>query len=101
MESWWQENGQGQPKIIKDCAPRRLLLQQQTDVNRIFALQQAVEEMRNKFLILESSLSQLVAQSREYVLQEAKRLEKPVKVRKEPKAELKQLMLQTKKTKRE
>lgn len=100
MESWWQENGQGQPKVIKDCSPRRLLLQQQTEVNRIFALQQAVEEMKNKFLILESSLSQLIAQSRDYVLHEAKRLEKPVKVPKEPKPELRRIMSPPKKTKK-
>lgn len=98
MESWWQENGQGQPKIIKDCAPKRLLLQQQTEVNRIFALQQSIEEMRNRFLILESSLIQLISQSQEYITQEIKLLEVPKKTFKTHKPELKRIMASPKKS---
>jgi hypothetical protein len=90
LESWWQENGQGQPKIIKDCAPKRLLIQQQTEVNRIFALQQAIEEMRNKFLVIESSLSQLITQSQQYIAQEVKLLEAP-KISNKSKQKLKQI----------
>lgn len=101
LESWWQENGQGQPKVIKDCAPKRLLLQQQTEVNRIFALQQAIEEMRSKFLIIESSLSQLIDQSQQYIAQEVKCLEAPKKINNESKLNLKQLSYKRKKRTRD
>jgi hypothetical protein len=70
MESWWQEGGTGQPKVISDCAPKRMLIQQQVEVNRMFALQQAVEQMRNRLETLEGLLGQLIQQSKEYVLQQ-------------------------------
>jgi hypothetical protein len=69
MESWWQEGGTGQPKVISDCAPKRMLIQQQMEVNRMFALQQAVEQMRNRLEKLEGLLNQLIDQSKEYILQ--------------------------------
>ena len=72
LESWWQENGQGQPKVIKDCAPKRLLLQQQTEVNRIFALQQSTEQMRNSLDALTAILAQLMNQSKNYILENVK-----------------------------
>jgi hypothetical protein len=71
MESWWQEGGTGQPKVIADCAPKRMLIQQQMEVNRMFALQQAIEQMRNRLEKLEGLLGQLIEQSKEYVLQQA------------------------------
>jgi hypothetical protein len=69
VESWWQEGGTGQPKVISDCAPKRMLIQQQVEVNRMFALQQAVEQMRNRLEKLEGLLGQLIEQSKEYILQ--------------------------------
>ncbi len=70
MESWWQEGGTGQPKIITDCAPKRMLIQQQIEVNRMFALQQSIEQMRNRLQSLEILLSQLLQQSKEYILEQ-------------------------------
>ena len=70
MESWWQEGGTGQPKVIADCAPKRMLIQQQIEVNRMFELQQAVEQMRNRLEALEGLLGQLLQQSKNYVLQQ-------------------------------
>jgi hypothetical protein len=71
MESWWQEGGTGQPKVISDCAPKRMLIQQQVEVNRMYALQQAVEQMRNRLETLEGLLGQLIQQSKEYILHQA------------------------------
>ena len=39
------------------------------EVNRMFALQQAVEQMRNRLEKLEGLLGQLIEQSKEYILQ--------------------------------
>lgn len=69
VESWWQENGQGQPKIIRDCAPKRVLIQQQIEVNRMFAIQQSIEQMRNSLDALNSILTQLMNQSKNYILE--------------------------------
>jgi hypothetical protein len=80
MESWWQEGGQGQPKIIQDCVPKRILIQQQTEVNRMFALQQAVEQMRNRLEKLEGLLGQLIDQSRNYMVEQSQK-----KIPKKPK----------------
>jgi hypothetical protein len=82
MESWWQEGGTGQPKVISDCAPKRMLIQQQVEVNRMFALQQAVEQMRNRLETLEGLLGQLIQQSKEYVLQQAAPKQIPKKQKK-------------------
>ena len=86
MESWWQEGGTGQPKTISDCAPKRMLIQQQIEVNRMFALQQAVEQMRNRLETLEGLLGQLLHQSKEYLLQ------KPPKIGNTPKKSEKKLL---------
>ena len=87
IESWWQEGGTGQPKLISDCAPRRMLIQQQIEVNRMFALQQAVEQMRNRLEALEGVLGQLIQQSKEYLLQQSGQVKKCSK-----KSEKKQLV---------
>ena len=62
-ENIWQ-NGQTQEvKIIKDCSPKRQLIQSQHNNTRIEWLQASIEQLRNKTEKLESSLNTLICQS--------------------------------------
>jgi len=47
VESWWQSNDGGEPKLVKDCAPKRTFLMIQELNNRLVGLQQAQEQQRN------------------------------------------------------
>lgn len=44
IETIWQEEGNPQPVIIKDCAPKRTLLLVQELYNKVFALQQQASQ---------------------------------------------------------
>lgn len=47
IESWWKSH-EGQPKLVKDCFPKRSLLLQQEQINRSLSIQSANEEARNQ-----------------------------------------------------
>ena len=48
IETIWQEEGNPQPKIVKDCAPRRSLLLLQELCNKSFALQKQTSQMEGE-----------------------------------------------------
>lgn len=48
IETWWQSAEGGNPILVKDCCPRRMILMSQEIVNGSLRLQQANEKMRNK-----------------------------------------------------
>jgi len=63
IETIWQEEGNPQPRIIKDCAPKRTLLMLQELYNRTFALQKQVSqseglvhELNGQFKLLMSAI---------------------------------------------
>jgi len=49
QESWWIADGKDQPVLIKDCAPKRIMIQQQFMQIRMEAMQKALEESRNEY----------------------------------------------------
>lgn len=48
-ESWWIEGSTQQQKLLKDCAPKRLILQSNYHDHRIEGLQISIVEQRNAF----------------------------------------------------
>jgi hypothetical protein len=48
LETTWAPEGSMQPKLIKDCAPKRSLLLQLEGTSRIVGIQKDFEEQRNK-----------------------------------------------------
>lgn len=52
IESWWKEGEQGHQKLIKDCAPRRVMLQQANTQHALIGVQASVCELREKISCL-------------------------------------------------
>ena len=52
VESWWIENQTNEPVLIRDCSPKRMLLQQQVLQARLEIVQASLEEARNQYLEL-------------------------------------------------
>lgn len=69
LETWWVETQSQQPKLLKDCAPKRMLLQQQLLQHRLECMQQALEESRNEYVRLGGYLKSLVEASKGIVEQ--------------------------------
>jgi len=48
VESWWTPKDGGQPRLVRDCAPKRTMLMVQEHYNRLIGLQEAQEQQRNE-----------------------------------------------------
>lgn len=59
IESWWKEGEQGQQKLVKDCAPRRIMLQQADNQHAIFGMQASICQLRDKINSLISIFANL------------------------------------------
>ena len=69
VETWWQLQGEQNPKLIKDCFPKKFALEQNQLLHRFLCMQSVVEEVRNRMAKLESMLEQLMQQSHEFLLE--------------------------------
>lgn len=49
VESWWKEGKTGDQKLVRDCSPKRLLIQSNAQFNRMDGLQAAFDSQRNQF----------------------------------------------------
>ena len=76
IETIWQEDGNPQPKIVKDCAPRRTQLLLQDLHNRTFALQKQTSQT-------EAELAKLRAIFNNILNVEYERVDKPLMLTKE------------------
>lgn len=70
VESWWIEGQESQPKILRDCSPKRMLLQQQLLQSRVESMQSALEQQRNENMKLTSYLAQLIEASKTILIGE-------------------------------
>ena len=59
IETMWEENGNPQPVLIKDCAPRRSLLMLQELYNRTFGLQQQISQQEKEISETRVAVSRL------------------------------------------
>jgi len=67
VESWWLEADGVTPKMIKDCAPKRMIFMQQVEVHRMQAVQAALEQTRNECIMLQAELKNCLQQSIAYM----------------------------------
>ena len=58
IESWWKPL-EGDPVLIQDCSPKRILLVHQELFNRVIGLQKAQEEQRNESVKVLQSIFRL------------------------------------------
>lgn len=68
VESWWVEQQSGKQKLIKDCAPKRLMIDSQNSFNRGISIQASVEKLEFRLSKLESLLEMLIYQSKKFML---------------------------------
>jgi len=60
LESWWTQGQETQPKLVKDCAPKRMLLQQQYLQLRVEQQQAAIDAARAEYLKLTQHMAQVL-----------------------------------------
>jgi len=70
IETWWVEGQTQTPKKIKDCSPKRMILQQQLMQSKLEHMQQALEQSRNQNHELCAYLKNLIEMSKQVLTQE-------------------------------
>ena len=73
MESWWTEH-MGSPKLVKDCSPKRLLLQNQHLHLRLEQLQASCDVARTEYENVAGKFTQMLALTEKLLDQHAKSL---------------------------
>jgi hypothetical protein len=63
IESWWTNEKEPQPKLIKDCFPKKFSLEQNQLTHRVYGLQASIVELRNRIYSLEHLIKQLIQQN--------------------------------------
>lgn len=71
IETWWIEPNSQTPKKIKDCSPKRMILQQQMIQSRLEYVEQALEQSRNMYNDLMGYLVTLIEVSKTVILKES------------------------------
>lgn len=75
VESWWQDGHTQERKLIKDCSPKRMLLQQQHLQARLECVQAALEQSRNESVQLCSYFKNLIEVSQGVIQNQSKLIE--------------------------
>lgn len=75
MESWWVEADSGNQKLVKDCAPKRLMLDSQNQYNRSISMQASIDKMEHRLAKLEAILQALIHQSQAFIAEQKLLLE--------------------------
>lgn len=77
IESWWVEGENGQPKMLKDCAPKRMLLQQQMLQSRVENMQVELCNQKARAESLAEALMQVIQACKLIVSENQKTLDEP------------------------
>jgi hypothetical protein len=67
IESWWVEDKTQETKLVKDCVPKRMMLQINQLQSVVTSAQAASEEARNETLLMKGHFHQLVEQSKQVI----------------------------------
>lgn len=59
IETFWEENGNPQPILVKDCAPKRTLLMMQELYNRCFGMQQQIGQQEKEVTEMRVAVTRL------------------------------------------
>lgn len=77
IETIWHENDNPQPRVVRDCAPKRNLLLTQELYNRTFSLQKQISQQESEILDTKCTVKQLIS-AIQYI-QEQKEIENSAK----------------------
>jgi len=77
-ETIWEEAATGKTKVVKDCAPKRTMMEQQRAINSITAMHGAFQKLKEKVESLETMLFQIINASKKFLQEqeEIKQIEK-------------------------
>ena len=76
IETWWVEGDNSTPKLIKDCSPKRMLLQQQVLQTRLEQVSACLCESRNEYNRLATYLQSIVEASKQIINLKEEKYEK-------------------------
>ena len=76
MESWWVSDKESAPKLVKDCSPKRMVLQIQQLQNNLQGVQASLCESRNEYNRLAGYLQNIVEASQMLINQKENKYEK-------------------------
>lgn len=62
VESWWTNAAEPEPKLVRDCAPKRLMKQMAQLQCRLEGVQLANEQARNQSLVIHGHFADLMAE---------------------------------------
>jgi hypothetical protein len=68
-ETLWEESSSGKLKTVKDCSPKRTMIEQQRMINSFSATQGSVQVLRDKVDNLETLLVNLVNQTKQVFIE--------------------------------
>lgn len=63
-ETIWEDISNGKIKTVRDCAPKRTMIEQQRLINSMTGLQNAFETLSNRLNSVENSLSHIINESK-------------------------------------
>lgn len=67
VESWWIEGQGGNQKLVRDCVPKRLMMQMATLQARFEGVQAATEQVRNETMVMKGHFQALVDASHKHI----------------------------------
>ena len=65
VETWWRNQNEDKPKLVCDCFPQKFVFEQNNLLHRLFGVQAANEQLRNRVANLEYLIKQLLIQNQE------------------------------------
>lgn len=74
-ETLWEEGNSGNVKTVRDCSPKRMLIEQQRMINNFSATQGSVQVLRDKVENLEMILVNLANQTKQVFVEMQKNIE--------------------------
>ena len=70
IECWWQEDGMNKPELLKDCAPKRILLMMQDLHNRLVGVQTQQAEVCGQLYNMTEAVKRVPTVEHEFIEQE-------------------------------
>lgn len=67
VETWWQEGKSGDQKLVRDCAPKRIMMQISYLHSRLEGVQAATEQVRNETTLMKGHFAALVDASHKHI----------------------------------
>lgn len=74
IESWWIEQGKETPKLVSDCSPKRMLINDQQMFNRMEGMQATIDKLEHRLTQVQNILELLILQSKEFIVEQRRLL---------------------------